>query len=145
MGPTMTVLSVGVAPLLSNAADHLDAPALGGTVVGGVISPHSEHGDRDINDVYVFQAPDKPDNTVLVMTVNPAINLFGGMFGTNVRYAFNIDTNGDNVQDVAYVATLQSPASHQPPVLRHSASTRARSPSTSPDPARRSPRARPAC
>ncbi len=30
------------------------------------------------------------------MTVNPAINLFGGNFGTNVRYTLNIDTNGDN-------------------------------------------------
>ena len=112
LGTTLVVLSIGVAPLLSNAADHLDAPALGGTVVAGAINLHSEHGDRDINDVYVFKAPDKPDNTVLVMTTNPAINLFGGMFGTNVRYAFNIDTNGDNVQDVAYVATFNKPASH---------------------------------
>ena len=26
------------------------------------------------------------------MTVNPAINLFGGNFGTNVRYILNVDT-----------------------------------------------------
>ena len=38
------------------------------------------------------------------MTVNPAINLFGGNFGTNVRYVFNIDKNGDERADLAYVA-----------------------------------------
>ena len=103
LGTTVIVLSVGVAPLLSNAADHLDAPALGGTVVAGEFAPHSEHGDRDINDLYVFKAPDAADHTVLAMTVNPAINLFGGHFGTNVRYVLNVDKDGDNVQDTAYV------------------------------------------
>ena len=85
-------------------ADHLDAPALGGlTNMAGEFAPHSEHGDRDINDVYVFPAPDGGNRTVLAMTVNPAINLFGGNFGTNVRYTFNIDRNGDNLPDTAYV------------------------------------------
>ncbi len=107
LGTTLVVLSVGVAPLISNAADHLDAPALGGTVVAGAIAPHSEHGDRDINDLYVFRAPDDASRTVLAMTTNPAVNLFGGTFGTNVRYVFNVDTNGDNVQDMAYVATFK--------------------------------------
>ena len=106
LGAAMTVLTIGAVPLLTSAADHLDAPALGGTVVAGQISPHSEHGDRDINDVYVFEAPADPGRTAIAMTVNPAINLFGGDFGTNVRYVLNIDTNGDNVQDSAYVATF---------------------------------------
>ena len=106
LGTTLIVLSVGVAPLLSNAADHLDAPALGGTVVAGQFAPHSEHGDRDINDLYVFKAPDVADRTIIAMTTNPAVDLFGGKFGTNVRYVFNIDKNGDNVQDLAYVATF---------------------------------------
>jgi hypothetical protein len=97
-------LTIGGAPLLVAGADHLDAPALGGTVVSGAFSPHSEHGDRDINDVYVFQAPDDASRTAIAITVNPAINLFGGNFGTNVRYVVNIDTDGDNVQDIAYVA-----------------------------------------
>jgi hypothetical protein len=120
LGTTMLVLTVGAAPLLTNAADHLDAPALGGTVVAGQIAPHSEHGDRDINDVYVFRAPDAPDRTVLAMTVNPAINLFGGNFGKDVRYGLNIDTNGDNVQDVAYVATFKKadPKGNQPFEIR---------------------------
>ncbi len=106
LGAAMTVLTIGAAPLLTNAADHLDAPALGGTVVAGDIAPHSEHGDRDLNDLYVFEAPNDPGRTAIAITTNPAINLFGGDFGTNVRYVINIDTTGDNVQDVAYVATF---------------------------------------
>lgn len=95
-------LVLGGAPLLAAAADHLDAPALGGLSQGGVFDPHSEHGDRDINDVYVFDAAGRT-RTVLAMTTNPAIDLFGGSFGTNVRYILNIDRTGDAVQDLAYV------------------------------------------
>jgi hypothetical protein len=107
-GTAVVALTIGVAPILTNAADHLDAPALGGTVVNGQIAPHSEHGDRDINDLYVFAAPDGGSRTVLALTVNPAINLFGGNFGTNVRYILNVDRNGDNVQDTAYVLRFGS-------------------------------------
>jgi hypothetical protein len=103
-GTAVVALTIGVAPILTNAADHLDAPALGGATANGQIAPHSEHGDRDINDVYVFRAPDNSRRTVIAMTVNPAINLFGGNFGTNVRYIFNIDKNGDEKADLAYVA-----------------------------------------
>jgi hypothetical protein len=103
-GTAVVALTVGVAPLLTSAADHLDAPALGGATANGQIAPHSEHGDRDINDVYVFRAPDNRNRTVIAMTVNPAINLFGGNFGKNVRYTFNIDKNGDQKADLAYVA-----------------------------------------
>ncbi|HET9084284.1 MAG TPA: DUF4331 family protein [Candidatus Limnocylindrales bacterium] len=103
-GTAVVALTIGVAPILTNAADHLDAPALGGATANGQIAPHSEHGDRDINDVYVFRAPDNANRTVIAMTVNPAINLFGGNFGTNVRYIVNIDKNGDNKADLAYVA-----------------------------------------
>jgi hypothetical protein len=42
------------------------------------------------------------------MTVNPAINLFGGNFGRNVRYVFNVDKNGDERADLAYVARFGS-------------------------------------
>jgi hypothetical protein len=95
-------LVLGGAPLLAAAADHLDAPALGGLSQAGNFDPHSEHGDRDINDVYVFDGSDA-SRTVLAMTTNPAIDLFGGSFGTNVRYVINVDRTGDAVQDLAYV------------------------------------------
>jgi len=108
-GTAMVALTVGVAPILTSAADHIDAPALGRTVLNGQIDLASFHGDRDINDVYVFRAPDNANRTVLAMTTNPAINLFGGTFGRNVRYIFNIDKNGDNRADLAYVARFSRP------------------------------------
>ncbi len=103
------VLALGGAPLLVTGADHLDAPALGGlTNMAGDFAPHSDHGDRDINDVYVFQGRNA-SRTAFVMTTNPAINLFGGSFGTNVRYTINVDRTGDSVQDLAYVWRFGSP------------------------------------
>jgi hypothetical protein len=96
-------LVLGGAPLLVTGADHLDAPALGGlTDMGGDFAPHSEHGDRDINDVYVFEGENE-NRTVLAMTTNPAINLFGGAFGTNVRYIINVDNDGNAKADIKYV------------------------------------------
>jgi hypothetical protein len=96
-------LALGGAPLLATGADHLDAPALGGlTNAAGDFAPHSDHGDRDINDVYVFQGSNAA-RTVLAMTTNPAINLFNTTFGANVRYAINVDRNGDAKQDLSYV------------------------------------------
>lgn len=96
-------LALGGAPLLVTGADHLDAPALGGlTNMGGDFAPHSDHGDRDINDVYVFEGS-MAKRTVLAMTTNPAVNLFGGSFGQNVRYVINVDTDGDVQPDIKYV------------------------------------------
>ena len=54
------LVAAGIAPGLSGAADHLDAPFV------------KTDGRIDINDVYVFQSPTNADNTVLAMTVNPA-------------------------------------------------------------------------
>jgi hypothetical protein len=104
-------LVLGGAPLLAAAADHLDAPALGGLSQGGQFSPHSEHGDRDINDVYVFDGSDA-SRTVLAMTTNPAVNYPTvdptANFGPNVRYILNVDRTGDAVQDLAYVVRFGS-------------------------------------
>ena len=100
-------LALGGAPLLVTGADHLDAPALGGlTNMAGEFAPHSDQGDRDINDVYVFEGGNA-SRTVLAMTTNPAVNVPAvnplANFGTNVRYAINVDRNGDARQDLAYV------------------------------------------
>jgi hypothetical protein len=102
-------LALGGAPLLVTGADHLDAPALGGlTNAAGEIAPHSDHGDRDINDVYVFQGSNA-SRTVFAMTTNPAINLFETTFGKNVRYAINVDRTGDARQDLAFVWRFSDP------------------------------------
>jgi hypothetical protein len=100
----LLLLSVLVSP--ATAADHLDAPALRVAGMGG----------RDINDVYVFQSPNNPVNTVLVVTVNPfagMVNPFGTKsertFDPGVEYDILIDNNGDAVADVTYTTTF-SPA-----------------------------------
>ena len=42
-GAAMVALTIGAAPILTSAADHLDAPALGRTTANGQIdSPRSE-------------------------------------------------------------------------------------------------------
>src|SRR6476659_3342246 len=100
------ILAVGGAPLLVSGADHLDAPALGHTSSGSSVDLFSAHGDRDINDVYVFNNAAKT-RTVFAMTTNPAVNVptvdAMANFGTNVRYVINVDRTGDAVQDLAFV------------------------------------------
>ena len=105
LGAAAVILTIGAAPFLANAADHLDAPSLGSLSAGSL------QGDRDINDVYVF-AGANPAKTVLAMTVSPAAGLLGPKtFGTNVRYRLHIDNTGDNVTDVSYVARFGAPGS----------------------------------
>lgn len=109
-GAALIALTVGAAPLLSSAADHIDASAFGSVgTPGGAFNPMSVNGDRDINDVYAFQGSNA-SRTVLAMTTNPAINAFGGKFGANVRYILNVDRNGDAVQDLAYVVRFDNGA-----------------------------------
>lgn len=81
------------------AADHLDAPLLTG------------NGAVDINDVYAFQSPANPENTVLIMTVNPfAGTMSGRSFNTSAAYELLIDNTGDALADVTYTATFSSMA-----------------------------------
>ncbi|HEV8403190.1 MAG TPA: DUF4331 family protein [Candidatus Limnocylindrales bacterium] len=113
-GAALVVLTIGAAPLLSSAADHIDASQFGSLGnSGGAFAPTSVHGERDINDVYAFQGANA-SRTVLVMTTNPAINAFGGKFGANVRYIINVDRTGDAVQDLAFVVRFDDGAAgHQ--------------------------------
>ena len=100
-------LALGGAPLLVTGADHLDAPALGGlTNAAGEFAPHSDFGERDINDVYVFEGSNA-SRTALALTTNPG--LFVPNFGSNVRYIINVDRNGDARQDLAYVWRFAAP------------------------------------
>lgn len=82
------VMAVAVALVLSaipsNASDHLEAPLV------------QQDGRTDINDVYAFQSPANPDNTVLIMTVNPGAGVLSPTtFDTGAEYRFNIDNDGD--------------------------------------------------
>jgi hypothetical protein len=115
------LLMILAAPIsLALAADHLDAPLL--RVQG--------QGGRDINDVYAFQSPANPANTVLVMTVNPFAgksNPFGIVsdrtFDPAVEYQFLIDNNNDATPDVTYATTF-TPATGATGLLQTLTTTR---------------------
>jgi hypothetical protein len=99
------ILTLGAAPFLASAADHLDAPSLGSLSAGSL------QGDRDINDVYVFDGANA-GKTVLAMTVSPAAGLLGPLaFGSNVRYTLHVDTDGNTTPDIDYVARFGGPGS----------------------------------
>lgn len=103
LGLAATILTVGAAPILTSAADHLDAPSLGSLTAGSL------RGDRDINDVYVFQG-DNAGKTVIAVTTNPAAGLLApDVYGTNVRYNIHVDNTGDFVADVTYTARFGAP------------------------------------
>ncbi len=85
------VLVTGVAPRFSGAADHLDAPLV------------ATDGRLDINDVYAFQSPANPDNTVIIVTTNPVAGVLSPTtYHPDAVYAVNVDQNGDGKQDISY-------------------------------------------
>lgn len=103
---TTAALCLALGGLNAHAADHLDAPAV------------QSNGQGDINDLYAFQAAN-PDNSVLIMTVNPFAGLMNPTgntspttFGTDVTYNFNIDTTGNAMADIVYSATFGAPDSN---------------------------------
>ena len=96
-------------PPSARAADHLDAPGL--TPPGGSVQ-------TDITDLYAFQSPTNPADSVLVLNVNTGTagsnNTFArGIPGVGrtrgVVYNFNIDNNGDAVTDVNLRAVFGAP------------------------------------
>jgi hypothetical protein len=108
----IVVLTVGVAPFLASAADHLDAPNVGSIHVDGSdnLSVTKVNGPLDINDVYVFKGK-SAKHTVLAMTVNPAVNLGIGpsTFRAGGTYTFNVDTNKNSRADRRYEVTFGRP------------------------------------
>jgi len=81
----MVVAAIGII----YAADHIDAPAV-------------TNKPTDITDVYVFRAQN-PGNMVFVANtqglLSPAVTGDAG-FDENTMIEFNIDNNGDNVEDL---------------------------------------------
>jgi len=85
------------------AADHIDAPAVTGA--------NGTSTGADITDVYAFQSPADNSKMVFVMNVeglmSPAVTSMAS-FPDNVMYEFNIDNNGDNVEDLVIQALVQN-------------------------------------
>jgi hypothetical protein len=95
-------------PTPARAADHLDAPGL--TPPGGSVQ-------TDITDLYAFQSPANPANSVLILNVNGVIggNLtFGqGVPGVKrtlpISYVIYVDNNGDAKPDIALKVRFGAP------------------------------------
>jgi hypothetical protein len=100
-GLSALALAFGLFAVPTRAADHLDAP--------GLTSPG---GDTrlDITDVYAFQSPSNPNNTVLIMGVNPLAGVLNdGTFRSGAAYDFKIDSNGDAKEDLTYRIRFSKP------------------------------------
>src|SRR5919109_5340693 len=94
-------LAFGLVAVPSQAADHLDAPGL---------TPPGGDTRLDITDVYAFQSPSNPGNTVLVMGVNPLAGVLNdGTFRYGASYEFKIDSDGDAKEDLTYKVTFSAP------------------------------------
>ncbi|GGG58684.1 DUF4331 family protein [Bizionia arctica] len=85
--------AVAVAGFFMVAADHIDAPAVQG-------------GTSDITDFYAFQGQDT-NNVVFVANVQGLLSpsaTADASFDENVLIEINIDTTGDNVEDLVIQA-----------------------------------------
>lgn len=83
----------GIVGLILVAADHIDAPAVQG-------------GTSDITDFYSFQGANT-DNLVFVANVKGLLSptaTANSKFDENVMVEFNIDNNGDNIEDLVIQA-----------------------------------------
>lgn len=105
-----TAATVGVMGWLG-AADHVDAPAV------------EQDQAADIADVYSFQSPTNRDNLVLAMTISnvqaaPEIELGRSIFDPQVLYEFNLDNDGDAVEDIVLQAYVVGSPTDQRLVLR---------------------------
>lgn len=91
-----TVIGIGVIAVASFfviAADHIDAPAVKG-------------GSSDITDFYAFQGQNT-SNLVFVANLQGLLSptaTGSAMFAEDVLIEFNIDTTGDNVEDLVIQA-----------------------------------------
>jgi hypothetical protein len=113
LGVTALILTLGVAPMLTTGADHLDAPSLGSISVNpnDTLNVSKVRGPLDINDVYAFRGS-RPSRTVLAMTVNPAINVLGPTtFEPGASYILKVDTGTDAVADTRFVIRFGRPDS----------------------------------
>ncbi len=100
-GLSALMLLFGLVAVPTQAADHLDAPGL---------TPPGGDTRLDITDVYAFQSPSNPSNTVLVMGVNPLAGVLNnGTFRSGAAYDIKIDSNGDAKEDLTYRIRFSAP------------------------------------
>src|SRR3984957_20173678 len=74
------------------------------------------HGDSrlDFTDLYAFPKPGDASKSILIMDAHPSVGVnppgptAAEAFAPNAIYELRIDTNGDNVADIAYRVTFKS-------------------------------------
>lgn len=99
---TVVLLASAAGGIYLIAADHIDAPAVGSLSTGSSV--------QDITDYYAFESPANPDNYVFVCNVlglTAPGSTGDATFNENVMYEFNIDNNGDNVEDLVIQAIFR--------------------------------------
>jgi hypothetical protein len=104
----------------TTAADHRDGPIFVNT---------AQNGRADCNDIYIFQAPGNPANTVMIFNVSPFPGGGGGTpatFDQTVIFDIKLDNTGDAIEDLTFRATFGAPDSNgsQAVTLRGLPSTR---------------------
>lgn len=98
-----TVIGLALAGGIIYAADHIDAPAVTGA--------NSTSIGKDITDIYAFQSP--ADNSKMVFVLNtqglmsPTASSTA-QFPNNTLFEFNIDNNGNNVEDLVIQCLVQN-------------------------------------
>jgi hypothetical protein len=99
-------VSAGVAPN-AHGADHGDAPLA------------SNDTAADINDIYAFVDPNDNNQVVMILTFRGFIasgeNANFGQFDPRLLYAFEIETTGDAVADIAVGVTFNRQTSRTAP------------------------------
>ncbi len=90
------LLAMGLAllPGASRASSHREAPLI------------SLDPTADNTDIYAFVSPDRPNSVTIIANYIPLEEPAGGpnfaAFDDNVRYAINIDNDGDSKDDITY-------------------------------------------
>lgn len=92
------VLSTAVRPPIAAASSHREAPLI------------SDDPAADNTDTYFFRDPVDPSRLVMIANWIPLEEPAGGPnffhFGENIRYEFNVDWDGDALEDVVYRFTF---------------------------------------
>jgi len=79
----------------------------------------ADHGDSpqvrfdprlDILDLYAFQSPANPANTVIIVTFSPLAGFISpATFNADARYEILVDNTGDAIQDIGFIVTFDRP------------------------------------
>jgi hypothetical protein len=90
----LLAMSLAFLPGASRASSHREAPLI------------SLDPTADNTDIYAFVSPDEPDTVTIIANYIPLEEPAGGpnfaAFDDNVRYAINIDNDGDSKDDITY-------------------------------------------